>query len=43
LAEEWLSTWVEERNYYAPVERVTAALPDDIDGLRGLFQAISGT
>ena len=30
-ADEWLTTWIEERNYYAPVERVTAALPDDVD------------
>ena len=30
-ADVWLTTWIEERNYYAPVERVTAALPDDVD------------
>ena len=28
-ADEWLTTWIEERNYYAPVESVTVALPDD--------------
>jgi len=27
-ADEWLTTWVEERNYYAPVDTVTEALPD---------------
>lgn len=30
-ADEWLTTWIEERNYYAPVDSVTAALPDDVD------------
>ena len=30
-ADEWLTTWVEKRNYYAPVDSVTAALPDDVD------------
>lgn len=28
-ADEWLTTWVEERNYYAPIDTVTEALPDD--------------
>jgi len=28
-ADEWLTTWIEDRNYYAPVDSVTAALPDD--------------
>lgn len=28
-ADEWLSTWVEERNYYAPVDSITEALPTD--------------
>jgi len=32
-ADEWLTTWIEERNYYAPVDSVTAALPE---GLRGI-------
>jgi len=31
-ADEWLRTWIEERNYYAPVESVAAALPDDFEG-----------
>jgi predicted nucleic acid-binding protein len=31
-ADEWLTTWIEERNYYAPVDSVTAALPEDFDG-----------
>jgi len=30
-ADEWLTTWIEERDYYAPIESVTAALPDDVD------------
>jgi hypothetical protein len=30
-AEEWLMTGIEERNYYAPVESVITALPDDVD------------
>lgn len=30
-ADEWLTTWIEERNYYAPVDSVTAALPDDCE------------
>lgn len=30
-ADEWLTTWIEERNYYAPVESVTAVIPDDIE------------
>ena len=30
-ADEWLTAWIEERNYYAPVDSVTAALPDDVD------------
>jgi predicted nucleic acid-binding protein len=30
-ADEWLTTWIEERNYYAPVDSVTAALPDDVE------------
>ena len=29
-ADEWLTTWIEERNYYSPVDSVTAALPDDV-------------
>lgn len=28
-ADEWLTTWIGERNYYAPVDSVTAALPED--------------
>jgi predicted nucleic acid-binding protein len=28
-ADEWLATWREERGYYAPVESVEAALPDE--------------
>lgn len=31
-ADEWLTTWIEERNYYAPVDSVTAALPEDFEG-----------
>jgi hypothetical protein len=31
-ADAWLTTWIEERNYYAPVDSVTAALPDDFEG-----------
>jgi predicted nucleic acid-binding protein len=30
-ADEWHTTWIEERNYYAPVDSVTAALPDDFE------------
>ena len=30
-ADEWLTTWIDERNYYAPVDSVTPALPDDVD------------
>ena len=30
-ADEWLTTWIDEQNYYAPIESVTAALPDDVD------------
>ena len=30
-ADEWLTAWIEEQNYYAPVGSVTAALPDDVD------------
>ena len=30
-ADEWLTTRIEERNYYAPVDSVTAALPDDFE------------
>jgi len=30
-ADEWLTTWIEERNYYAPVDSVTAALPGDFE------------
>jgi predicted nucleic acid-binding protein len=30
-ADEWLTTWIEERNYYAPVDSVTAALPEDFE------------
>ena len=30
-ADKWLTTWIEERNYYSPVESVTAALPDDVE------------
>jgi len=29
-ADEWLTTWIEERNY-APVDSVTAALPEDFE------------
>jgi len=28
---KWLTTWIEERNYYAPVDSVTAALPEDFE------------
>lgn len=31
-ADEWLTTWIEERNYYAPIDSVTAALPEDFEG-----------
>lgn len=31
-ADEWLTTWIDERNYYAPVDSVTAALPEDFEG-----------
>jgi predicted nucleic acid-binding protein len=30
-ADEWLTTWIEERNYYSPIDSVTAALPDDFE------------
>lgn len=30
-ADEWLTTWIDERNYYSPVDNVTAALPDDFE------------
>jgi len=30
-ADQWLTTWIDERNYYAPVDSVTAALPDDFE------------
>ncbi|WP_255150103.1 hypothetical protein [Halorarius halobius] len=30
-ADEWLTTWIEERNYYTPVDSVTAALPEDFE------------
>jgi predicted nucleic acid-binding protein len=30
-ADDWLTTWVEERNYYAPVSSVTDALPSEFD------------
>lgn len=30
-ADDWLATWIDERNYYAPVESVTAVLPDEFD------------
>ena len=30
-ADEWLKTWIDERNYYAPVDSVTAALPEDFE------------
>jgi len=30
-ADEWLTTWIEERNYYAPVDSVTAAPPEDFE------------
>jgi hypothetical protein len=30
-ADEWLTTRIDERNYYAPVDSVTAALPDDCE------------
>lgn len=30
-ADEWLTTWIKERNYYSPVDSVTAALPDDFE------------
>lgn len=28
-ADEWLNTWEEKRGYYAPVDSVTEALPDE--------------
>lgn len=28
-ADDWLTTWIETRNYYAPVDSVAAALPDE--------------
>lgn len=31
-AEQWLQTWTAERQYYAPVESVREALPDERDG-----------
>ena len=30
-ADQWLATWVEERSYYAPVDTVTEALPDEYE------------
>ncbi|WP_254538424.1 hypothetical protein [Halomarina litorea] len=30
-ADEWLTTWIEERNYYSPIDSVTAVLPDDFE------------
>jgi predicted nucleic acid-binding protein len=30
-ADEWLTTWIEDRHYYAPVDSVTAALPEDFE------------
>ncbi|MCU4801124.1 hypothetical protein OB920_12155 [Halobacteria archaeon HArc-gm2] len=30
-AEQWFQTWVEERGYYAPVESVREALPDEFE------------
>jgi len=30
-ADQWLTTWIDERNYYAPVDSVTAALPEDFE------------
>ena len=30
-ADEWLTTWIDVRNYYAPVDSVTAALPEDFE------------
>jgi len=31
-ADAWLATWIDERNYYAPVDSVTAVLPEDFEG-----------
>lgn len=28
-ADDWLTTWIDERNYYAPVNSVTTVLPDE--------------
>ena len=30
-ADEWLTTWIDERQYYAPADSVTAVLPDDFE------------
>ncbi|MFC6764353.1 hypothetical protein ACFQE6_04645 [Natrinema soli] len=30
-ADGWLTTWIEERNYYAPVDSVAAVLPEDVE------------
>lgn len=30
-AQRWFQTWVEERGYYAPVDSVREALPDEFD------------
>ena len=30
-ADEWLTMWIEERNYYTPVDSVTTTLPDDFE------------
>lgn len=31
-ADQWLTMWIEERNYYSPVDSVAEALPDDFEG-----------
>lgn len=33
-AEQWFQTWVDERDYYAPIESVREALPDEVEGSR---------
>ena len=30
-ADEWLTTWIDERQYYAPVDSVTVVLPDEFE------------
>ncbi|MXR43019.1 hypothetical protein GRX01_16940 [Halobaculum sp. WSA2] len=30
-ADQWLTTWIDEQNYYAPVDSVTAAFPEDFE------------